>query len=400
MDLSFYGGRQGIPFKIVGSYKSIDEMTTAFANDPEGVEVGYGDYVLINTEEALRNTDNGKLFQRTLNPNNPKYVGRIIGPAGYSPNVYFGDYDELVEEFNPEGTDTIKFSSATSATSEDSKQIILIPGTPTKVSEGEKVSEISAILKSERKFNEENKTEETEVTIGLQIPYHNLNIEARVGEDPYAEEGLISRSEDETESGPFYSKWTLTVPKGVKGDSPRAIYIRKGLRDFEEEKPIYSQGKKLENLEKYDNKNVVVAEICDFTNFTDDAKGTLVYYELLGEQLVSHHALYVYDVLENLQLGEYTTIEEFLNNNDKYKNGPTGDNADFAIINVQSKEGEKITQSNFYAYVNSEWKNIGGFEVNDINFISIDEVTQAINSNALNFIYYESPSDDWIEGRI
>ena len=377
MDLSFYGGRQGIPFKIVGSYKSIDAMITAFTNDSEGVEVGYGDYVLINTEEALRNTDNGKLFQRTLNPDNPRYIGKIIGPAGYSPNVYFGDYDELIEErhtvLTPEDAKRIKFSESTSK-----DKISLIPGTDTSV--------ISAILKSERKFDDNN-GEETDVTIGLQIPYHNLNIEAFVGSNPYTEDNLIKT----TESGPFYSKWALTVPKGVKGSSPCAIYIRKGLKELEGQIKYKDSILTDAEIAEYDNKNVVIAEIFDFAN---KAEGEFVYYELLGEQLVSHHALYVYDVLENLKLEAGQTVEQYLKNNYTIE----GDNADFAVINVQSKEGEKVTQSNFYAYVNNEWKNIGGFEVNDINFISANE-TQGVNLNALNFIYYEAPSNGWVEGR-
>ena len=129
---SFYGGRKGASFVIVKNYPDIPTMTQDFAQGNALIEVGFDEYVLINTYNK-NHPDNGKIFKRGYDYNSDRtiegyraynqsnqeiingtpeqykkatykyedpengddpieacgaiYIGTIVGPAGLSPHL-------------------------------------------------------------------------------------------------------------------------------------------------------------------------------------------------------------------------------------------------------------------------------------------------------------------------
>ena len=73
---------------------------TVQLNDPDYKEVWYNEYCIIDPENK-NNTNNGKIYRRTLKSSNDEdpigsvaeYIGQIVGPAGSSPQL--GDFTSV-----------------------------------------------------------------------------------------------------------------------------------------------------------------------------------------------------------------------------------------------------------------------------------------------------------------
>ena len=136
---SFYGGRQGASIVIKARFKYVTDQTengnyidpyygiayaaatslpngsteradalealakatmTVQLNDPVYKEVWYNEYCIIDPENK-NNTNNGKIYRRTLKSSNDEdpigsvaeYIGQIVGPAGSSPQL--GDFTSV-----------------------------------------------------------------------------------------------------------------------------------------------------------------------------------------------------------------------------------------------------------------------------------------------------------------
>lgn len=117
---SFYGGKQGGSFIIAKTYSTIAEMLESFGKNNPDCPVNFDEYVLINTVNK-NNPENGQIFrrgynyngtakittyQRTYGKENPyetievdscgaEYIGTIVGPAGRTPILKLGHYQEI-----------------------------------------------------------------------------------------------------------------------------------------------------------------------------------------------------------------------------------------------------------------------------------------------------------------
>ena len=114
MSNSFYGGRDGQPFVIKATFKTVKAMTDEFKKGPGYTAVNFGEYALIETEHK-NNPENGRIFRRGYDysrkdryisswvldentnifaenaktePGGAIYVGQIVGPSGNAPHLH------------------------------------------------------------------------------------------------------------------------------------------------------------------------------------------------------------------------------------------------------------------------------------------------------------------------
>lgn len=206
---SFYGGRQGASFVIQERYLTITDMITQFKMGNGYKTVNYDEYVIIDTENK-NDPDNGKVYRRGYdyanNMGGALYVGQIVGPAGLAPHTELKAIAEIeaieeTEEFEyrrGEGEYTVTNAS-------------IIPG---KNSDGTFNDSIKWAYCSVRDSN----SHESTAYIGFKVPYTIIDFTAE-SVSAYTEDKteLAERIDDTTH--PFYEKWQLKVPRGIKGDA-------------------------------------------------------------------------------------------------------------------------------------------------------------------------------------
>ena len=260
---SFYGGRKGTSFVIVKSYPDIISMVQDFIKGPDFSEVKYDEYVLINTYNKTH-PDNGKIFRRGRDYNSNReisgrrayrdaahtdeikgktatiedyqtayyseeidiiaggaqYIGTIVGPPGRAPHLSMLSYDEVRDRQAQQGYSTIRNSGSFSLPAGD-----LLPG---KYVENDVIKyndEIKWCSVSVRNPNNDT----SDAFIGFQIPYPVIDfVTEKVSS--YNEQGEVidsSKAErvDTGEYHPFYEKWKLSIPQGVKGDALKKLRI-------------------------------------------------------------------------------------------------------------------------------------------------------------------------------
>lgn len=260
---SFYGGRKGTSFVIVKSYPDIISMVQDFIKGPDFSEVKYDEYVLINTYNKTH-PDNGKIFRRGRDYNSNReisgrrayrdaahtdeikgktatiedyqtayyseeidiiaggaqYIGTIVGPPGRAPHLSMLSYDEVRDRQAQQGYSTIRNSGSFSLPAGD-----LLPG---KYVENDVIKyndEIKWCSVSVRNPNNDT----SDAFIGFQIPYPVIDfVTEKVSS--YNEQGQVvdsSKAErvDTGEYHPFYEKWKLSIPQGVKGDALKKLRI-------------------------------------------------------------------------------------------------------------------------------------------------------------------------------
>lgn len=229
---SFYGGRQGVSFIIKKNYSSISEMLDEFQQGgATAYEVNYGEYVLINTAPDINDRTNGIIYRRGMDytetrvtpvpssdPENPdyntdilqayvekpgcgaEYIGQIVGPEGSIKEIELGAYDA-------EASHKGNYQPGTENPG-------LVPGKSNKVIDYSWVNV------------KDNDGHITKYVIGFRFPYFMQEWETEAG-SPYAQ-GLITditpkSDEDLTPASqsdrPFYRKYKIIIPKGIKGDS-------------------------------------------------------------------------------------------------------------------------------------------------------------------------------------
>lgn len=231
---SFYGGRRGASFVIVKKFASISDMVAAFSQGGSYKTVNYDEYVLIDTV-SKNDTDNGKIFRRGYEYNNEMggaiYMGQIVGPAGYSPHVELKTIAE-VEAVQERDNFTYRRGTGSYAPSEN-----LVPG---KYIDNTLVKYNDKITWAYCSVRDENEADTT-VHIGFKFPYTVIEYEAN-SVNPYyhrsnntsdfINENLVERIDDETH--PFYEKWHINVPKGIKGDALKNLRVQVATTAIEE----------------------------------------------------------------------------------------------------------------------------------------------------------------------
>lgn len=284
---SFYGGRQGASFVIVKNYIDVLSMVTDFSQGNDFTEVKFDEYVLINNPYK-NHPDNGKIFRRgydyasnrildsvTLlcdNEGNPypvenvsyqnvkdndqflkksipaygaEYIGSIIGPAGNAPLLSVVPYGVAQEKssnfkekkvkgsFNPISDTYGVYDPIGKKWSEnENANPGLIPG---KYEQNNEIKYNDSIQWYSTSIRNDKYGEDTQAFIGFKFPYLVTQMQTSQVE-PYNTNGNIAdmsdifRAPDDDGSHPYYNKWHLNIPKGVKGDTFKNLKVTTYLK--------------------------------------------------------------------------------------------------------------------------------------------------------------------------
>lgn len=266
---SFYGGKQGVSFVIKASFASINEMVSNFKEkDDNKAKVWFGEYCLIDTVNK-NDKNNGKIFRRGIATSTnaalggAEYIGQIVGPSSGTPLFQFDTLNNVINH-NGENYDSSAGDIRVYPTSVDDKGNI--NGYNYRKDENgqykdfaEKIKTLSYTVKNEslipgKTVNEEgnpvynndikwtwcnikkaNENSESWFYVGFQIPYL-VNEFTSESVYPYDDNGNYKDTtalipiQDRDEEGnlinhPFYQKYTLRIPKGIKGDSLNGIKV-------------------------------------------------------------------------------------------------------------------------------------------------------------------------------
>ena len=191
---SFYGGRQGTPFIIAKKYSTIADMINEFSEDVNFKEVAYYEYVIIDAADK-NDADNGKVYRRIEEEPGYEYIGQIVGPAGPAPSVELDDYSTvLAKTGSTEGVLSVSEGD-------------LIPG-----KDGNTYNDtIQYVYCSVRAAD----GSDTTVYFGFKVPYTVIELAASKV-TPYTTNINPTLA---SSNHPFYRKWTLKIPQGIKGDA-------------------------------------------------------------------------------------------------------------------------------------------------------------------------------------
>ena len=436
---SFYGGRQGISFIIVKRFDAISVSEEnekairyfAFDNNPEvnsfifengeaiertpsnykkysdwklhiadgkdgfpdipaegmvqcfergGIStdiVNYGEYVIIDTPNK-NDLDNGKVYRRGLNfqydeVNNPlagaEYIGQIVGPQGNSPELIMDSYNKIVEEGGP----------ATEGYVAD-----IVAG---KVSDD--------IYNDEVKYTYITIKDEfgviTKCKVGFQFPYHVFEFEtdrvsAYLTEDE--EKNLVIRTDDREH--PFYSKWKISIPRGIKGDAITNLYIenetaKTGSVYYTDIACAVSTGNTLTtdilidfdkisfDIEENIGRPILINDEVYYVKKEDTYKQVLIYkyinYDNQEEGEFKYIKIGGYDTVKNIELNEDGTFTVFYS----YSNPTTTTN------NIQWIDNIKLTDDgNLEVIYNIDKENPVVVNENKIRYIIKSEIIRSI----------------------
>ena len=209
---SFYGGRPGNSFIIITTYRSIADMVAKFKQGPNYTAVHYDEHVMINTVNK-NDPDNGRVYRRGYDFTNTmggaEYIGTIVGPAGKAPMLEMATVADVKNKHASEGYDE-RFSSGQYSPTGGN----LVPG---KTGSGTFNDAITWACCSIRNENDEDAT----AYIGFTFPYTVIDYETSWIEPyvagRYADTSSATRVDDGKH--PFFEKWHINVPKGVKGNA-------------------------------------------------------------------------------------------------------------------------------------------------------------------------------------
>lgn len=283
---SFYGGQPGSSFIIVTTYRSIADMIAKFKLGSEYTAVHFDQHVMINTVNK-NDPDNGKIYRRGYDFNNDmggaEFVGTIVGPAGHAPMIQLTTIAEVRRKAAEEGYEERRSSGSYSVTGAN-----LVPGKTTDDTFNDAITWECCSIRNEN-------DEDTTAYIGFTFPYTVIDVEASTVQPyiggRYADVSGAYRNDDYMH--PFYEKWHLDIPKGVKGDAFKNLKVQ--IADMTIE-PYDGQAEDINNQEQ-----VIVYE---YYNYEDYKNGNPKKY-YLGD----------YNVIKDISIAQDGTITISYNHN-------------------------------------------------------------------------------------
>lgn len=354
---SFYGGRRGASFVIAKRYSTIAEMVAAFSRGGDYKTVNYDEYVLIDTENK-NNPDNGKIYRRGYEYNNSMggaiYEGQIVGPAGLAPHTEMHTIDE-VEQIQEREDFTYRRGSGEYSPVGGN----IIPGKYVEPGTGiiKYNDKISWAYCSVRDMN----SHESTAHIGFKFPYtvidYTTTSVSTYENGNYADTSAATRIDDG--SHPFYEKWNISIPKGVKGDA------FKNFRVMVADNTIQSYTGQADDIAN--NRQVLVY---DYYHYDEKENGDMKTY-YVGD----------YNKISNITVSAtgLVTIEYTHDDDDTYQlRIPTS-----VSINTGSTEGTG-TQKVVITYANGDTEEIG----QPLNYI----MATAIDNRYHLLVYYSDPA--------
>ena len=355
---SFYGGRRGASFVIVKKYLTIAEMIAAFSQGGDYKTVNYDEYVLIDTENK-NDKDNGKIYRRGYEYNNSMggaiYEGQIVGPAGMAPHTEMHTIEE-VEQIEQRENFTYRRGSGEYTLNDGS----IIPGKYIEAGSGivKYNDKISWAYCSVRDLN----SHESTAHIGFKFPYTVIDYTTEMVK-PYNDNGDYA---DMTEANriddgvhPFYEKWKISIPKGIKGDTFKNFRVMIADNTIE---AYTGQADDIAN-----NRQVLVY---DFYTYNNKENGEVITYYVGDFNKISNITVSATGLI---------TIEYTHDDNDTYQlKIPIS-----VSINTGDSEGTG-TQKVVITYANGDTEEIG----QPLNYI----IATAIDNRYHLLVYYADPA--------
>ena len=365
---SFYGGQPGSPFVIITTYRSIADMIAKFKLGSNYTAVHFDQHVMINTVNK-NDPDNGKIYRRGYDFNNDmggaEFVGTIVGPSGNAPSVQMETVSEIRRKATQQG-DSARYSSGSYSVSGQN----LVPG---KTVNGTFNDSITWACCSVRNENNEDST----AYIGFTFPYHVIDVEASAVQPyiggRYTDTSGAYRNDDYKH--PFYEKWHLDIPQGVKGDSFKNLKVQIADTTIE---PYEGQA------DDINNQNEVI--VYEYYNYEDYKNGNPKKY-YLGD----------YNLIKDIIIAQNGTITIKYNHTDKVLNklikwisSVSVDTNGDLIINYNTGESQSVSFNFPYVYTdptatNLQWSGLGILTNSDeteyMNITFTMPLTQFIDSN-------------------
>lgn len=247
---SFYGGKQGLSIIIKDTFESVADAVAACKRGPEYTRTWYNELLIISTPN-LNDKDNGKVFRRGLEYSNDmgglELIAQIVGPCGGTPFFQMNTIKEVKDKSTmaigeddyrryPIGYETDDEGHVTGykintdanepiATFPFSKahDTSLVPG---KTDDGRFNDEILWTWCNIRKPNQES---DSWFYVGFTIPYLVTEYQTHMTSQYDGSGNLVSNPTEidrvDDKSHPFYQKWDIGLPKGIKGDTLRNLRI-------------------------------------------------------------------------------------------------------------------------------------------------------------------------------
>lgn len=318
-NFSFYGGRQGASFILRKSFSSVTEMVNAFRQGDSYEDVAFDEYVIISTND-LGNEDNGKIYRRGYDYTNDmggaEYLCQIKGAGGASPHFVLTTVQDIEEKANQEG---VAFTGQGEYSPTDGN---LMPG------------------KDGDTYNDSIKWAYCSVTnpdgtdtisyIGFQIPYTVIEYEADSVDTHYT--GTLIERED-TSDHPFYEKWKVHIPKGVKGNTMNNLRVitasDSNVEDYNGKEDDVTNARDIvvydeinyDNNEHGDVRTIYIGDYNMIENISMDSEGHItIHYTHGDDQIISVIARWITAVHLSPEgqlsidytTGESTTVENTL----------------------------------------------------------------------------------------
>lgn len=253
---SLYGGHEGASFVIKASFSSVDEMKQRFSQGGNFTEVWYHEYCLISTKNK-NHPDNGKVFRRGLDYQNPQtagsiFVGQIVGSSSGTPFFQVDTIDN-VEKISTKTLEENTYRRYPISQNVDGTVV-----TNWKQDANGDWHDAGGTLKKDFKFNIQNRTlvpgkdgesfnDDIEYTwvnirkddedadswfyVGMKFPYTVIDYKAHAVSQ-YDAAGNIRKDADMTsinriddKTHPFWEYWDMGIPKGLKGDTLRNLKV-------------------------------------------------------------------------------------------------------------------------------------------------------------------------------
>ncbi len=271
---------------IKGRFDSYEGMVAAFSQGPSYTDIWYGEHVLIDTPNK-NDKDNGKIYRRGLNFDDETggaiYIGQIVGPSSGTP--YFqmlglGAVQKKKDLADADGkTSHLRFpldndGDGYADTKSDTDSTVMVTDDKTKaigaltfnrdLKDGDYKKparadsslvpgkDVDGTFHDEIKYSwvnvrQDNADEDSWFYVGFQIPYlvqdfytyesspydaeGNLITDTDTGLD-YPGISSVKIEELDKNQHPFYQRWLLGIPKGIKGDSLRNLRVVTLSQDY------------------------------------------------------------------------------------------------------------------------------------------------------------------------
>lgn len=346
---SLYGGHEGVSFVIKASFNSVDEMKQKFSQGGNFTEVWYSEYCLISTKNK-NHPDNGKVFKRGLDYQNPQtagsiFVGQIVGPSSGTPFFQVDTIDN-VTSMSTKALEENTYRRYPISQNADGTVI-----TNWKQDDNGNWHDAGGTLKKDFKFNIQNRTlvpgkdgesfnDDIEYTwvnirkddedadswfyVGMKFPYTVIDYKTHAVSQ-YDKAGnikqenvmaSIARIDDKTH--PFWEYWDMGIPKGLKGDTLR------NLRVVEMKEELRNKVYATEHITVDSTTGLATVGQSGYPNMEDDiAKHRqIVVYELyIYDKRINPDPILIYlgdfNIIKNVTLDDKGTLTvSYTHNND------------------------------------------------------------------------------------